>query len=149
MFKPNVTVATVVHAQGNFLIVEEWINDKPTWNQPAGHLEADETILQAAERELLEETGIKATPTQLIKIHQWIAPDKTQFIRFLFAVELESICETQPQDSDISECHWLTAQEILNSNCLRSPLVAESLRCFLTGKHYPLDILTAYGDHYL
>ncbi len=63
MFKPNVTVATVVHAQGKFLVVEEWINDKPTWNQPAGHLEAGETILQAAERELLEETGIKATPT--------------------------------------------------------------------------------------
>ncbi len=72
---------------------------------------------------------------------------KPSLSAFCSAVELESICETQPQDSDI-ECHWLTAQEIIDSNCLRSPLVAESLRCFLTGKHYPLDILTAYGDHY-
>lgn len=149
MFKPNVTVATVVHAQGKFLVVEEWVNNKPTWNQPAGHLEANETLLQAATRELLEETGIHAVPTQLIKIHQWIAPDKTQFIRFLFALELESICETHPQDSDISGCHWVTAEEILHSNCLRSPLVAESLRCFLDKNHYPLDILAAYGDHYL
>ncbi|CQJ25535.1 nudix-like NDP and NTP phosphohydrolase YmfB [Yersinia enterocolitica] len=52
MFKPHVTVACVVHAQGKFLIVEETINGKKLWNQPAGHLEADETLLQAAEREL-------------------------------------------------------------------------------------------------
>ncbi len=149
LFKPNVTVATIVHAQGKYLVVEEWVNEKPTWNQPAGHLEANETLLQAAKRELYEETGIDACPSQLIKIHQWIAPDKTQFIRVLFAVELESICETQPQDSDISACHWVSAQEILESQYLRSPLVAESIRCFLTGTHYPLDILAAYGEDYL
>ncbi|MFT2237395.1 hypothetical protein ACMV6E_31715, partial [Pseudomonas aeruginosa] len=70
------------------------------------------------------------------------------FIRFLFAVELDAICETHPQDSDIACCHWVDAQDILESDCLRSPLVAESLRCFQTGNHYPLDILSAYGSHY-
>ncbi|WP_369310893.1 NUDIX domain-containing protein [Providencia rettgeri] len=148
MFKPNVTVATIVHAKDKFLVVEEWINGKPTWNQPAGHLEANETLIQAAERELLEETGIQASLTKLIHIHQWVAPDNTQFIRFLFAVELESICEPHPQDNDIACCHWVTANDILESDCLRSPLVAESLRCFQTGVSYPLDILSAYGSHY-
>lgn len=62
MFKPHVTVACVVHTQGKFLIVEETINNEKRWNQPAGHLEADETLIQAAERELWEETGIRATP---------------------------------------------------------------------------------------
>lgn len=57
MFKPHVTVACVVHAAGKFLIVEETINGKALWNQPAGHLEADETLVQAAERELWEETA--------------------------------------------------------------------------------------------
>lgn len=52
MFKPHVTVACVVHAKGKFLVVEETINGKALWNQPAGHLEADETLVQAAEREL-------------------------------------------------------------------------------------------------
>lgn len=42
MFKPHVTVACVVHTQGKFLIVEETINNEKRWNQPAGHLEADE-----------------------------------------------------------------------------------------------------------
>lgn len=148
LFKPHVTVATIVHAKDKFLVVEEWVNGKPTWNQPAGHLEADESLLAAAERELLEETGIKGKPQKLIKIHQWIAPDKTPFIRFLFSLELPELYETQPQDSDITCCHWVTAQEILNSNCLRSPLVAQSILTFLEGVTYPLEILNAFGDHY-
>lgn len=148
MFKPNITVATVVHAQGKFLVVEEWINGKPTWNQPAGHLEAGETLLQAAKRELFEETGIHAEPNKLIKIHQWIAPDNTPFIRFLFVLELDAPCDTYPQDNDIACCHWVTAQNILESDCLRSPLVAQSIRCFQENLVYPLDILSAYGSHY-
>lgn len=57
MFKPHVTVATIVHVNDKFLVVEELVNGKATWNQPAGHLEANETLLAAAERELFEETG--------------------------------------------------------------------------------------------
>ncbi len=34
MFKPHVTVACVVHAEGKFLVVEETINGKALWNQP-------------------------------------------------------------------------------------------------------------------
>ena len=101
MFKPHVTVACVVHAEGKFLVVEETINGKALWNQPAGHLEADETLVEAAARELWEETGISAQPQHFIRMHQWIAPDKTPFLRFLFAIELEQICPTQPHDSDI------------------------------------------------
>ena len=58
MFKPHVTVACVVHAEGKFLVVEETINGKALWNQPAGHLEADETLVEAAARELWEETAV-------------------------------------------------------------------------------------------
>ena len=101
MFKPHVTVACVVHAAGKFLIVEETINNKALWNQPAGHLEADETLVQAAERELWEETGIRATPQSFLKLHQWIAPDNTPFLRFCFVIELEQQLPTKPHDSDI------------------------------------------------
>jgi phosphatase NudJ len=67
MFKPHVTFACVVHAQGKFL-VEETINGKALWNQPAGHLEANETLVQAATRELWEETGI-STPAAALHPH--------------------------------------------------------------------------------
>lgn len=144
LFKPHVTVANVVHVNGKFLIVEEIINNKTLWNQPAGHLEANETIFAAASRELYEETGISALPQQLIKIHQWTAPDGCAFLRFLFLIELDEMPKTSPQDNDIHQCLWLSADEILSSSCLRSPLVAESIRCFMSRKFFPLALIDAY-----
>ena len=145
MLKPHVTVACVVHAQGKFLVVEETVHGKATWNQPAGHLEANETLLEAAGRELWEETGIRAVPQQFIRMHQWTAPDKTPFLRFLFAIELDAPCATEPHDSDIDRCLWVTADEILNADNLRSPLVAESIRCWQSGQRLPLEIIGAFN----
>ncbi|MHA0984659.1 NUDIX hydrolase [Kosakonia cowanii] len=145
MFKPHVTVACVVHAQGKFLVVEETIRDKVLWNQPAGHLEADETLVQAAKRELWEETGIDAAPQHFICMHQWIAPDSTPFLRFLFAIELNEMCATEPHDSDIDRCLWVTAEEILTAANLRSPLVAESIRCYQSGQRLPLATIAEFN----
>lgn len=145
MFKPHVTVACVVHAQGKFLVVEETINDKALWNQPAGHLEANETLVQAAARELWEETGIDAVPQHFIRMHQWIAPDNTPFLRFLFAIELNETCATWPNDGDIDRCLWVSADEILSASNLRSPLVAESIRCYQSGQRYPLELIGEFN----
>lgn len=145
MFKPHVTVACIVHAKDKFLVVEETINGKALWNQPAGHLEADETLVQAAERELWEETGIRATPQHFIRMHQWIAPDKTPFLRFLFLIELDGICPTDPHDSDIDRCLWVSAEEILNATNLRSKLVAESIHSYQSGERYPLSLIGAFN----
>ncbi|RPH23637.1 NUDIX hydrolase [Buttiauxella warmboldiae] len=145
MFKPHVTVACVVQAQGKFLVVEETINGKALWNQPAGHLEADETLVEAASRELYEETGIRALPQTFIRLHQWIAPDNTPFLRFLFAIDLPEPLPTTPHDSDIDRCLWLDAQQIINAGNLRSPLVAESIRCYQHAERYPLSIVGAFN----
>jgi len=145
MFKPHVTVACIVHAEDKFLVVEETIGGKALWNQPAGHLEADETLLEAAQRELWEETGIRATPDAFVRMHQWIAPDKTPFLRFLFSIELDAICATEPHDSDIDRCRWVSAEEILNAPHLRSPLVAESIRSWQSGERYPLSMIGAFN----
>lgn len=145
MFKPHVTVACMVQAQGKFLIVEETINGKALWNQPAGHLEANETLVQAARRELWEETGIRAEPQSFIRLHQWIAPDQTPFLRFLFAIDLSEPLPTEPHDSDIDCCHWLSAEQILQATNLRSALVAESVRCYHQPQRYPLELLSAFN----
>ncbi|ANG92459.1 NUDIX hydrolase [Enterobacteriaceae bacterium 155047] len=145
MFKPHVTVATLVHAQDKFLVVEETINGKALWNQPAGHLEADETLVQAATRELWEETGIQAKPQYFVRMHQWIAPDRTPFLRFLFVVELSEMCATEPHDDDIDRCLWVTAEEILNAPNLRSPLVAESIRSYQSGARLPLAVIGEFN----
>jgi phosphatase NudJ len=145
MYKPHVTVACVVQAEGRFLVVEERVRGKLTWNQPAGHLEERETLCHAAARELLEETGITANPQYFLALHQWLALDQTLFLRFSFVIDLPAMIEPDPQDSDICGSRWVTADEILRSHKLRSPLVAESIRCYQSGKRYPLDILVNFN----
>ena len=101
--------------------------------------------MQAAERELWEETGIRATPQHFIRLHQWVAPDKTPFLRFLFAIELTDMCPTEPHDSDIDRCLWVSADEILNAPNLRSALVAESIRSYQQDARYPLTLIGAFN----
>ena len=145
MFRPNVTVACVVQAEGKFLLVEEIINNRLTLNQPAGHLEANETLLTAVRRELFEETGIDAAPQHFLGLHQWQAPDETAFLRFTFVLDLPEIVATFPQDSDISGCRWLTAEQIFSASELRSPLVAESIRLYQQPARYPLQLFGNYN----
>lgn len=150
MHKPNITMACVVHCKGKFLFVEEIEYGNRTLNQPAGHLEKDESILQGASRELYEETGIRAEMQQLIKIYQWHAPrSQTDYLRFVFALELEDWVEVTPLDSDITRGLWLTLEEFnayieQEGQCARNPLVIQAIQDYLHGDRYPLDLLTVF-----
>ncbi|HDR1852607.1 TPA: NUDIX hydrolase [Pasteurella multocida] len=150
MHKPNVTLACVVHCKGKFLFVEELEHGKLTLNQPTGHLEADESLLDGAKRELFEETGIHADMQSLIKIYQWHAPrSKTDFLRFTFAVELDDWLPIQPQDPDITRGLWLSLEEFYDyiqqaGQCERSPLVIESVKDYLKGEFISVQLLKAF-----
>lgn len=150
MHKPNITMACVVHCKGKFLFVEEIEYGKRTLNQPAGHLEKDESILQGASRELYEETGIRAEMQKLVKIYQWHAPrSQTDYLRFVFALELDDWVEVTPLDSDITRGLWLTLEEFnayiaQDGQCARNPLVIQAIQDYLHGDGYPLDILTVF-----
>lgn len=150
MHKPNITMACVVHCKGKFLFVEEIEYGKRTLNQPAGHLEKDESILQGASRELYEETGIRAEMQKLVKIYQWHAPrSQTDYLRFVFALELDDWVEVTPLDSDITRGLWLTLEEFnayiaQDGQCARNPLVIQAIQDYLHGDSYPLDLLTVF-----
>ena len=150
MHKPNITLACVVHCKGKFLFVEEIEYGKRTLNQPAGHLEANETLLEGASRELFEETGIRAEIQRLIKIYQWHAPrSQTDYLRFVFAVELDDFVPIVPQDRDITQGFWLSLEEFKHfiqqeGQCERNPLVSQSIADYLSGESYPLDVLRVF-----
>ncbi|MBT1445820.1 NUDIX hydrolase [Shewanella sp. JM162201] len=141
-YKPNVTVACVVHCDGKFLMVEEIIDGKSVFNQPAGHLEANESLIDACKRELYEETGIEASPSKLIGVYQFSASSTLAFLRFTFLVELESQCQSSPKDSAIHALHWLSLDDIdSGSRSLRSPLVSRCIHDCLAGKGCTLELL--------
>ena len=126
-------------------MVEEWQQGRIRFNQPAGHLEPGESIIDGAQRELLEETGLDINITQGVAIYQFEAPDNgTHFVRFTFAVEVPEPLVTQPQDPDgeIIACHWLTLNEIeALGEQLRSPMILASVKDYLAGQRFELDSL--------
>ncbi|MFT5634677.1 MAG: phosphatase NudJ [Cognaticolwellia sp.] len=142
-FKPNTTVAVVVACQDKFLLVEEVEHGKTVYNQPAGHLEADENLVAAAMRELKEETGLTYSPDYLCGIYYYYRQSlNLYYLRFCFVIELKSIEVCQPEDDEIIACHWLTLAEIkAKSAQLRSPLVLECIEDYLSGKKIPLSHL--------
>ena len=142
-FKPNTTVAVVVVCQDKFLLVEEFEHGNTVFNQPAGHLEADENLIAAAMRELQEETGLTASPDHLCGIYYYYRQSlNLYYLRFCFVIELESIEVCQPQDEEIIACHWFTLTEIkAKSAQLRSPLVLECIEDYISGKKIPLSNL--------
>ena len=68
-WKPNTTVAAIIEKNEQFLLVEEEIEGKLVFNQPAGHLEKGETLIEAIKREVLEETTFEFTPKSLVGIY--------------------------------------------------------------------------------
>jgi len=146
-FKPNTTVAAVIVHQNKFLLVEEIENGKNVFNQPAGHLEANENLIVAVEREVLEETGLALSPDYVSGIYYFHRPDLNLFfLRFCFVIELDDYLLSKPQDDEIIDTHWLTLEEIKEkSSQLRSAMVLECIEDYLsvqqTGNKIPLSSL--------
>ena len=67
----DVTVAAIIERDGKFLMVEERAGGKLVLNQPAGHLEQGESLLAAAAREALEETGHRFEPEHVVGFYLW------------------------------------------------------------------------------
>lgn len=148
VWKPNVTVAAVVERDGRFLLVEEETSDGIRLNQPAGHLEPDETIVAAVRRETLEETAYDFTAEQLVGIYRWSRPDSDlTYLRFAFTGSLGTLHSDRSLDTGIIHALWLTPDEILASAARhRSPLVLRCVEDYLAGRRYPLDALIEYGE---
>lgn len=147
IWKPNVTVAAVVYRDGRFLLVEEETETGLAFNQPAGHLEQGEALLDAVVREALEETAYDFKPTHLIGIYNWPHPTKDlTYLRFAFAGELRGHDPARKLDDGIVGARWLTLDEVrATQERHRSPLILRCCEDYLAGRRYPLDLLVHYG----
>lgn len=144
VWKPDVTVAAVIERDGRFLLVEERIRGQLVLNQPAGHLEDGETLLDAVIRETLEETAWQFTPEALLGIYQWRSPRGHTTMRFAFTGSVQGYDAARPLDAPIVTTHWLAREEIAQRSArLRTPLVLRCIEDYLSGRRLPLDSLSA------
>ena len=159
-WKPGVTVAAVVEHAGKFLLVEEQTRSGLRLNNPAGHLEAGESLTQACTRETREETAYQFTPQALVGSYLWRAPtanapaadataEENGYLRFAFCGELGVHYPQQALDTGIQRVLWLSLEELRTSVAQhRSPLVLQCIEDYVRGCRYSLEFLYTHPTIY-
>ena len=144
---PEVTVAAIAQREGKFLMVEERIAGRLVLNQPAGHLEDRESLVEAVIRETREETAWRLHPEALVGTYLWRNPDNGRsFLRFAFCGSVDDHQPTQPLDTGIVRALWLGHEQLLAQAVrLRSPLVMRCLDDYLLGQRQPLSSVATVG----
>ncbi|MBR0568531.1 NUDIX hydrolase [Azoarcus sp. L1K30] len=145
-WKPNVTVAAVVERDGRFLLVEEETEDGLRFNQPAGHLERGESLIQAAVRETREETAHEFVPEFIVGIYQWPRPQgDLTYLRFAFGGRVGDVVPDLKLDAGIVRAVWMLPDEIRATAARhRSPLIVQCVDDWLAGRRHALDLLRHY-----
>ena len=146
IWRPSVTVAAVVELEGRFLLVEEDADGERVFNQPAGHWDPGETLVEACSRETLEESACRFEPRALVGIYRWhSAMNGITYLRFAFCGEILGFEEDRTLDCGIIRTVWLTPEEIrADQSNHRSPLVLHCIEDYLEGRRYPLGLITHY-----
>ncbi len=156
---PEITVAALAERRGRFLLVEERIDGRLLLNQPAGHLERGETLLEAVVREVREESAWAFTPEKFLGVYLWRQPlTRRLYKRFAFTGAVHDHRPEQPLDTGIVSTCWLTREEIrAGGERLRSPLVLRCVEDYLRGAtaglepigHFELEAARAVPTHEL
>lgn len=144
LWYPHLTVATIVEKQDKFLIVKEISDAKTVLNQPAGHVEKNETLIEAALRETLEETGWHVSIDALVGFYMYTSPhSQTTYFRALFAATPLHEEPDYELDEGILEAQWLSHEQLKQqAQMLRSPMVLQCVEDYLAGKRLPLDCIS-------
>ena len=149
-WKPSVTVAAVIEQDGRFLLVEEHTPEGLRLNNPAGHLDPGESLLQAVVREVLEETACVFTPSHLVGIYQARLQrglEDITYLRFAFAGTVGPPEPGRALDTPIVRTLWLAPAEIgASRERHRSPLLWRCVQDHLKGRRYPLALLMTEGS---
>jgi 8-oxo-dGTP pyrophosphatase MutT (NUDIX family) len=154
-FRPSVTVAAVVERDGRYLLVEEHTPEGLRLNNPAGHLDPNESLVQAVVREVLEETACQFTPEALVGVYQarlqrsGAGVEDVSYLRFAFCGTVGAPEPGRALDHGIVRRLWLTPGEIEASRARhRSPLLWQCVADHRAGRRYPLQLLAVDASIY-
>lgn len=154
VWKPNSTVATVVvkkdaeTGEDRFLVVEEWSQGRKVLNQPAGHIEKDESLIDAALRETLEETRWQVRVTAYMGLYINKVSEQLTYHRHCFIAEPVQHHPDAALDDGIEDALWLTWEELLEQekeNRMRSEAVIKCFEDYRKGKSFPLDLINDFN----
>ena len=158
VWKPNVTVASVVVGSGplagRYLVVEEETRDGLRINQPAGHLEPNESLVDAVVRETMEETAHPFEPTGLLgvylsqsmKTRRDEPREPVTYLRFTFVGAVGEAVAGMTLDDGIVRALWMSLDELRACRDRhRSPMVMRCAEDHASGKALA-SLSTLYTD---
>ncbi len=140
---PHVVVACVTEREGRFLVVEERIRGALLLNQPAGHWERGETLVEAAVREAREESAWELRPTHFLGIYHHDPVDlEYGFLRIAFVAEPLHEYPGQALDDGIERALWLRYEDLVACRERhRGPMVLRCVDDYRAGRRLPLDLI--------
>ena len=143
IWKPHTTVAAIIERDNKFLMVEEVVHSERVFNQPAGHLDADESLIDAVIRETREESAWQFIPEAITGIYLWKHPGNGEsFLRVAFCGSCQNHDPAQELDDGILHAVWKSRDELIQlEHRLRSPMVINCIDDYLAGNRYPLNML--------
>jgi 8-oxo-dGTP pyrophosphatase MutT (NUDIX family) len=151
-WKPSVTVAAIIERRvgdtPEFLLVEEHTPEGLKLNNPAGHLDPEESPEQGVIREVLEETACVFTPDRVVGIYlsRFRRPARDEdvtFVRFAFGGRVGAPDPARRLDDGIVRTVWMTLDQLRASRARhRSPHVLGCVEDYLAGRRLPLDAIT-------
>ena len=139
-----VIVGGVIEKDGKYLLVQEARNCRGKWNLPAGHVDANETIQDAAKREIKEESGVDVELTGVCQIgNRKIENDV--FVSVIFTAKLVG-GEINYDKDEIMDVRWFSYDEILAmENEIRNPvLMIGAINNIRKGIVAPLELVKLY-----
>ena len=158
-WKPSVTVAAIIERRidgaSQFLLVEEHTPEGLRLNNPAGHLDPEESPQQGVVREVLEETACVFTPERLVGVYlsRFRRPatgEDVTFVRFAFGGTVDAPDPTRRLDDGIVRTLWLGLPELRASRARhRSPHVLGCIEDYLAGRSVPLETITTDPSVYM
>ncbi|MEY4100338.1 MAG: hypothetical protein RL300_1509 [Pseudomonadota bacterium] len=144
-------MAAIIEQDGKFLLVEEHTPEGLRLNNPAGHLDEGESLVDGCAREALEETMHLFTPTHLLGVYlsrfqrpanENQAFEDITYLRFAFCGTLGALQAGLSLDTGIVRTLWLSPDEIRASAVRhRSPLILQCMEDYLHGQRYPLSLI--------
>lgn len=143
-WKPRVVVAALIEREGQYLMVEERSpQGEVRFNQPAGHLEPQESLLEAVQREVLEETGWAFSAQFVLGVYRSDRPPlEDTFLRTTFIGQVADDLPQGPLDDGIIATRWMSREEIESRRQqMRSPIVLRTIDDYERGHRYPLSLL--------
>ncbi|RJS95088.1 NUDIX domain-containing protein [Salinisphaera sp. Q1T1-3] len=146
MVHAELTVAAIVACESRYLVVEEIARGRRVVNQPAGHVEPGETILDAAIRETREESAWRFHPTGIVGFYYMPHADGRHTLRVALAGQVDDHRPRQALDDGIITTHWLTRGELGERDDLRSALVLRAIDDYESQPLMPLARLTDMHD---